>query len=545
MRTSKQSNSFECQSNSLEWGGQASVSPTSANFHSAFEYQHYKDQSAVKPAHSKVAKLPVRTLALLVCMFASGIVSGQSPVPQATPPPPAPPRSVRLPKPIEKTLANGLRVVVVQRPGTPLVAAQMLIKNGGEVDPPELAGLSNMTADLLTKGTEKRTATKIAGAIEALGASLDTAARWDASRVNVNVISSKVGPALEIMSDVVLHPTFKEDEIERLKQQTIDDLTVELGDPGSIARYVAARIVFGDAPYGQPLGGTPQSIARITRADFVKYHSQFYRPDNAILVLGGDIKAANAFKLAQQFFGNWRKPATPLPPLPAPKPMNGAKTSRVIVIDKPDAGQAAVVVARTGIERADPDYYRGLVTNSVLSGYSGRLNQEIRIKRGLSYGAGSSLETRRQVGPFLASAQTKNPSAAQVASLLVNEVSRLSSAPVPDIELEPRKAVVIGGFSRNLETAAGLVNQIGSLALYGINFDEINRYISGVQGIKAADVQRFAGAHLDAKGINIIVVGNAKDFLPELQKQYPQVEVIPVAELDLNTALLRKKQQAD
>ncbi|MDQ5845820.1 MAG: insulinase family protein [Acidobacteriota bacterium] len=536
MRTSKQSNTLECQSNSLECGGQA----------------HSKDQSAAKPAHSKVmsthskvAKLPVRILALLFCMFVSGVVSGQTPAPQATPPPPAPPRSVRLPKPIEKTLGNGLRIVVVERPGTPLVAAQMLIKNGGEVDPPELAGLSNMTADLLTKGTEKRSATQIAEAIEALGASLDTAARWDASRVNINVMSSKVGPALEIMSDVVLHPTFKEDEIERLKQQTIDDLTVELGDPGSIARYVAARIVFGDAPYGQPLGGTPQSIARITRADFVKYHSQFYRPDNAILVLGGDIKAADAFKLAQQLFGNWKKPATPLPSLAAPKPMDGAKTSRVIVIDKPDAGQAAVVIARTGIERADPDYYRGLVTNSVLSGYSGRLNQEIRIKRGLSYGAGSSLETRRQVGPFLASAQTKNPSAAQVASLLVNEVSRLSSAPVPDIELEPRKAVVIGGFSRNLETAAGLVNQIGALALYGINFDEINRYISTVQGINAADVQRFAGAHLDAKGINIIVVGNAKDFLPELQKQYPQVEVIPVAELDLNTALLRKKQQAD
>jgi zinc protease len=477
---------------------------------------------------------------LLVSISASSFVSAQAPAPQSTPPPAAEPRSVNLPKPVEKTLGNGLRVIVVERLGTPLVAAQVLIKNGGEVDPPELAGLANMTADLLTKGTEKRSATNIAEAVEALGATLDTAGRWDASRVSLNVMSSKIGPAMEIVADVVRRPTFKEDEIERLRQQTLDDLTVELGDPGSIARYVAARVVFGDAPYGQPLTGTPQTIARITRNDFVKYHGMYYRPDNAILVIGGDIKAAAAFKLAEQLFGDWKKPATPLPPIAVPKPATA--DARVIVIDKPDAGQAAVVVARTGIERADPDYFRGLVTNSVLSGYSGRLNQEIRIKRGLSYGAGSILETRRRVGPFVASSQTKNPSAAEVAKLLLEEVNRLATAPVPDIELEPRKAVVIGGFSRNLETAAGLVNQVASLALYGVGFDEINRFISSVQAITAADVQRFAGAKLDAKGVNVVIVGNAKDFLPELTKAFPNVQVIPVAELDLNTALLRKKQ---
>ena len=468
----------------------------------------------------------------------------QSATPQATPPPPAAPASVQFPKPVEKTLANGLRVIVVERHGSPLVAAQLLIKNGAESDSPELSGLSNMTADLLTKGTEKRSATQIAEAIEALGGSLDAAARWDASRVNVNVMSSKVGPALEILSDVVRRPTFKEDEIDRLRQQTLDDLTVELGQPGSIARYVAARVVFGDAPYGQPLAGTPQSIARIDRKDVVVFHTRFYRPDNAILVIGGDIKSAAAFKLAQQYFGDWVKPAAALP-VTAANSLPASTTQRVVVIDKPDAGQAAVLLARTGIERSDADYYRGLVANSVLSGYSGRLNQEIRIKRGLSYGAGSTLDTRRQVGPFLASAQTKNQSAAEVASLLLSEINRLSTAAVPDVELTPRKAVVIGNFARNLETAAGLVAQIANLALYGINFDEINHYIANVQAIAAGDVQKFAGARLPASSASIIVVGNAKEFLPALQKQFPNVEVIPVAEMDLNSALLKRKQPAN
>ena len=496
----------------------------------------------------KSFKVLVQSLALagslILCLFVPSLVDAQSPQPQATPPPPAQPRSVQFPKPVEKTLANGLRVIVIERAGTPLVAAQLLIKNGGEVDPPELAGLANMTADLLTKGTEKRSATQIAEAIEALGGSLDAAARWDASRVSVNVMSSKIGPALEILSDVVRRPTFKDDEIERLRQQTLDDLTVELGEPGSIARYVAARVVFGDAPYGQPLMGTPQSIARIGRDDFAKFHSRYYRPDNAILVLGGDIKARTAFRLAQQYFGDWKKPAVAMPVLSSSKPVSSSQP-RVVVIDKPDSGQAAVVVARTGIDRKDQDYFRGIVTNSVLSGYSGRLNQEIRIKRGLSYGAGSTLEARRDVGPFLASAQTKNQSAAEVATLLMGEVSRLSTAPVPDLELTPRKAVVIGNFARNLETGAGLVSQVATLALYGLSFDEINRYISNVQTITAGDVQRFAGTRLGAKETNIVIVGNAKEFLPELGKQYAQVEVIPVAELDLNSALLRKKQQAN
>ena len=144
------------------------------------------------------------SLALLAfCLFVPSVGQGQSPAPQATPPPPAQPRAVKFPKPLEKTLANGLRVIVIERPTAPLVAAQLIIKNGGEVDPPELAGLSNLTADLLTKGTEKRTATQIAEAIEALGGSLDTSARWDASRAGVNVMSSKIGPATEILADVV------------------------------------------------------------------------------------------------------------------------------------------------------------------------------------------------------------------------------------------------------------------------------------------------------------------------------------------------------
>ena len=479
----------------------------------------------------------------VLCALCVLCVNAQTP--QATPPPPAPPRSGKFPTPVEQTLPNGLRVIVIERHETPLITAQLLIKNGGEVDPPELAGLADMTADLLTKGTQSRDATKIAQEIESLGGSLEAGARWDSSFATVSVMSSKIQQAMEILADVVRHPTFKSEEVERLRQQNLDSFTLALGDPGSIARFVAARVVFGDSPYGHPVSGTAESLTRISAADIAKLHSRYYRPDNAILVIGGDISGKDGQALATKYFGDWQKPTTPLPTISAAMESAAVpKTGRVIVIDKPDAGQAAVFLARTGINRKDPDYFRGIVSNSVLSGYSGRLNQEIRIKRGLSYGAGSALETRRDVGPFIASAQTKNESGAIVADLLLGEIGRLSSAPPADVELTPRKAVLIGNFSRNLETAGGLVGQVGSLAIYGMGLDEINRFINNVQAINTEDIQKFAGTRLDAKTANIIIVGNAKAFLPELQKKYPNVEVIPVSELDLNTALLRKKKEA-
>jgi zinc protease len=273
-------------------------------------------------------------------------------------------------------------------------------------------------------------------------------------------------------------------------------------------------------------------------------HTTYYRPDNAILVIGGDVSPKDGFALATRYFGDWEKPSSPMPSI-STRAGGDVKQGRVLVIDKPDAGQAAVYLARVGISRKDPEYFEGIVTNSVLSGYSGRLNQEIRIKRGLSYGAFSALDARREVGPFVALAQTKNESGAQVADLLLGEIERLSSSPPGDAELTPRKAVLIGNFGRNLETVGGLVSQIGALALYGLSLDEINHYINNVQAISTSEVKKFAESHLPAKTSNIIIVGNAKAFLPDLQKHYPNVEVIPMAELDLNTALLRKKRATD
>ncbi|HYR28499.1 MAG TPA: pitrilysin family protein, partial [Thermoanaerobaculia bacterium] len=267
-----------------------------------------------------------------------------------------------------------------------------------------------------------------------------------------------------------------------------------------------------------------------------KFHATNYRPDNAVLVLAGDVKADDAFKLAQSAFGSWKRGSAAATAetakAAAPKP-------RVIVIDMPEAGQAGVVVGRQGIRRGDPAYLQAQVANSILGGgYSSRLNQEIRIKRGLSYGAGSSFDARAGVGPFTARTETKHESAAEVVNLVMTEMKRLSETDVQDAELTPRKAVLIGGFAQSLESTAGIVNRISSLALYGLPLSDINRYVSGVQAVTAADVRKFASSNVGGD-VSVVVVGDAKQFVEPLKKQFSDVEVIPVAELDLSSPTLR------
>jgi zinc protease len=460
---------------------------------------------------------------------------------QETPPAPEPPRPVQMPKPFETSLANGLRVIILEKSDVPLVTLQLMVKSGGEADPPDRSGTADMTATLLTKGTSTRNAPRIAQAVESLGGVLESGASWDASSVHINVMSDKIAPAMEILGDVVRRPSFQQEEIQRLKRQLLDELKVSIKEPGTLASYVAARVIFGAGTYGHPLPGTPESLAKIQRSDIVALHQKYYRPDNSVLVVAGQGNREEILKSAERVFGDWVRPGAPVPASASPEAQ--AKSQfRAVAVDMPKAGQAAVVAARTAIRRTDPDFYRGLVTNSVLGGgYSARLNQEIRIKRGLSYGAGSTIDARRDSGAFVAAVQTKNESAAEVVSLILAELKRLDTEAVPADELVARKAVVIGNFGRSLQTTDGLVSRMAGLALYGLSLDEINHYISNVSAVTPEQVQAFARGHLEPDTVHIIVVGDASKFADALKKQLPGVRVIPASRLDLNNPATLEK----
>ncbi len=459
---------------------------------------------------------------------------------QTTPPAPGPPRSLNIPTPTDKTLPNGLRVIVIPKAGVPLVAARLMIKTGGEADPADKAGLADMTASLLTKGTTTKSAEEIARGVEALGSAIESGAGWDNSYVAISSLANNFGETMKYVADVVRNPVFAKDEVDRLREQNIDALSVDLKEPARLARFVANRVVYGGGAYGHNLGGTPKSLEGIRSEDAAAFHAKWYRPENAIFVVAGTITPDAAMAIAEKAFGDWKGVGE----MPARAGEGAGATQnqekpRVVVIDMPEAGQAAVLVTRRGLSRTDPAYITSQVANAVLGGgYSSRLNEEIRIKRGLSYGAGSSFEFRREAGPFFASAQTKNESAGEVAGIINEQLSAMTSTSVPESELTPRKAVLLGNFGRALETEAGLVSRVAALALYGLPLSDLSHYISDVQAVTPAQVKEFAGGHFPDE--DVVIVGDVKKFGDEFKKRFPNAEIIPLAQLDLDSPTLRK-----
>jgi len=443
-----------------------------------------------------------------------------------------------LPAPVERTLANGLRVIVAKSTDLPLVTADLTIKSGAALDPAGLAGAASMTADLLTEGTTTRSATQIATEVEGLGAELNAGAGLESSSLTLNVLPQNLTAGMALMADVALNPKFDAAEVDRVRTQNLDGLQVAYGQPRSVAGFVSAPVLYAGTAFGHVAAGTPASLTKINRDTLVSLHKTAWRPDNAILVLTGDITPEAGFALAEKAFGGWAKPAGAPPATPVIRPVT---TPRNVVVDLPGAGQAMVSVVKTTIARSDPDYFKAILANSILGGgYSSRLNQEIRLKRGLSYGANSGLTPRLSIGGFTAQAQTKNESAAEVVGLVKAEVEGMATRAASADELASRKSVLIGGYGRTLGTTGGLADTLGDLAFYGLPLTDISRYTSRVEAVTAAEVQAFAARELDPAKANVIVVGDGKVMNPALAAALPGAETIKVDDLDLDKPSLKK-----
>ena len=449
-----------------------------------------------------------------------------------TPPEPGPPRPLQIATPGEERLPNGLRVVVAERPGVPLVSVRLLVASGAEQDPPGLAGRAAMTAGLLTRGTTRRSAPALAQAAEALGGTLVSNAGWDDAGVGITVTRPMLARAVSLVAEVVRQPAFAPSEIERYRAQLLDELKVAWSQPGTVAGLAAQRAYFGDSAYGHPSGGTPSSLAALKRADLVRQHRQAWRPQQAVLVFAGGIALPEAVALARRHFGDWQAAAgVPAPERPRLQglPADGPP----LVVDLPGAGQAAVAMVVPAVGAADPGRFAAAVTNAVLGlGYSSRLNQEIRIKRGLSYGARSAPDLRREGGTLRMAVQTKNASAAEVVQLIAAELDALADRPVEAAELQARKAALIGGFGREVETTAGLAGEVGALALAGLPLADLAQRIARLEAVEAAEVQAFARTHFAAPGRRPAIAGVAAEFRDALPDGGRGWRVVPAAGLE-------------
>jgi zinc protease len=442
-----------------------------------------------------------------------------------------------VPAPVIQHLANGFTLITVPSHAVPLVSVALIAPGGAAEDPDSRSGRAALTASVMTEGTATRSAAQIHAAAEALGASLSASAGWDGAQLSLTVRSPDTGTAVALIADVARNASLSAAELERQRAIAIDSVRVAMRDPGDVASQAAARALYGSSDYGHPAAGTEASLAAITRSDIQVAYRATWRPANATLVLSGDVDPAEALRIAEQHFGSWPAGPAPARHVAAARP---APRAEVIVVDMPGAGQAAVAVARNGIARSDPRFYPAIVANAVLGGgYSARLNQEIRIRRGLSYGSGSSLDPRREQGPFVASTQTRNDAAAQVLGLILAEMRRLGAEPITAAELNARRASLTGDFGRSVETTSGLAQFVGSYVLRGIDPAELLRYQQSVLAVTPAQAQAAATDLLAPQGVTVVIVGDASQFLPALRRDHAAVTVIPIAQLRLDSPTLR------
>jgi zinc protease len=488
-----------------------------------------------------ISDLGLRILILSMCVGISAVhVAAQEVVPA-----PGPARAIAIPAVKEAKLKNGLTVAVIEKRSVPIVTAQLLVRSGASAEGSKKAGLANTTAAMLTKGTKTRTAEQIAEEMEFLGGAINSGASWNSSSVTMSVTSDKLDQAMAILADVVLNPSFKQEELDLLKSQTLDELKANLSQPAFLANYVASVSSFKE----HPAGGTSASLESLSQSDLRGFYEKEFGPNNAVLILTGDVTIARATAMAEKLFGGWNKPFDAKKsgrwgdPVPKTGPLNDAIVSRILVLDLPGSGQASVNFYRPiqTIGRSSKDYYPAAVLNSLLGGgYSSRLNQEIRIKRGLSYGAGSAFGWRADTTNFSTRTQTKNESAAEVAELVIAELKRLAESDAAETELNPRRLVLTGGFGRNLETTAGLTGALADLYSFGIPASELNKYMTSVLAVRSANVRDFAARFLNNG--EMIIVGDYSIFKDDLGKRFPgmKIDVIKADELNIESPTLRK-----
>jgi predicted Zn-dependent peptidase len=454
------------------------------------------------------------------------------------------PKPFQFPEPATKTLANGLRVFVVTDHREPAVAARLVILSAGSVeDTAAMPGVAQMTANMLTQGTKKRSAKDIADAIDFVGGSLVAQAGKDSTTVTLDVVKKDLNTGLDLMSDVVLHPGFSAEELDRQRQQLLSNLTVQYSDPEYIASVAFARVVYGASPYGWPAEGTPEVVKKMQPDQLAKFHDSNYAPNQTLLGFAGDIKPEEAFSLAEKFFGGWQKVDVKAAALASPPPITGL---HILLVDKPDAEQTQIRVGKIGIRRADPDYIPLAVTNRVFGGgYNSRLNTEVRIKKGLTYGAFSSFNPHRYSGTFSAGTYTRTEATVEATKLVVDLIAKMSTGDVTQKELDFARDYLAGVYPIQSETAGQVADRVLTAAAFDLPAGYNRTYPDKVRAVTLAQADAMAQRYFAANDIDIVLAGNASVFRDALKKEFPTAEFaeIPYDQLDVLAPDLRKPKE--
>jgi zinc protease len=430
---------------------------------------------------------------------------------------------VKLPKPVELKLDDGLTVLVLENHRLPTVTVRLLIQGAGALnDPADLPGLASLTAAMLKEGTTTRSSKQIAEDIERLGATIGVSAPFggDTATLTASGLSDNLGEWMNLAADILLHPTFPESELNKMKQRLRVQLQQQRSSPMFLVQERFNRAVYGDHP-AAITSSTAESIGKITPELLAKWYKQRYVPQNAILAIAGDVRPAD---LAQLFNG--------LPPweasdskVIAPQPTKAASGRRIYVVDRPGSVQTDIFLGNIAVTRTDPDYVPLVVMDKIVGGgASARLFLNLREEHGYTYGAYSMLVARKYAGPWIAEASMRTDATGGAMTEFMNEVNRIRDKAVPESELEESKRAIVAGFALSLEDPSQLLDYAIIQKIYGLPADYWDTYPSKIMSVTAEQVQRVAKQYVVPDALQIVAVGDASKIKPVLEK-YGTVEV--------------------
>lgn len=415
-----------------------------------------------------------------------------------------------------RILPNGLRVVVAPVHSHPVVTVLAVVDAGATRDPVGKHGLAVMAGRALAEGTETMSALELAERVETLGTVLDTGADWDSSIVQLTALRERAGDAFAVLAEVLRRPAFPPDEMQRLAEERLSDLTQIRAEPRGLADVALNRLLYAPTSrFARLAGGDERSIPTITRDDVVRFHAEHFVPSATALLVVGDCSVDEAVAMATQHLGDWSGTAVPVPD---PDASRRYSDCRVHLVARPDAQQTELRLGHVAVPRAHHDYFPLVVMNAILGGlFSSRLNLNLREKHGYTYGAHSTFDWRRAASPFELSSAVQTDKCADAVREAMFEVSRMCEEKVSDEELSLAVSYLDGVFPIRFETTAAIASGLANVEIFRLPSNYFDTYRERVRAVSADDVLRAARAHLDPSRLQVVVVGPPDVLHPALE----------------------------
>jgi zinc protease len=432
-------------------------------------------------------------------------------------------QKIQLPATTQHTLENGLSVILMEYKKVPVIHFRMVVRGGSALDSTGLDGVAAMATSLMREGTETRTSTDIANAIDFIGGSLSVSAGADYCAATAEVLKKDLATGLDLFADVILHPSFPKAEIDRDRKQRLANLEGLKEEPSSVASIVFKKNAYGNHPYGRQSMGTKASLDAITRDDLAGFYKTVFIPNNATLVVVGDFASAEMLDKIKATFGTWQKGEKLDISIAPPTMLQGR---RVVLVNKSDATQTQMVFGNTGIDIKNPDYFAIQVANTIFgSGFTSRLVDELRVKRSLTYGVRSGFSASLYGGTYSISTFTKNATVNEMIDAMLNEIKKYRANGATAEELKKGQNYVAGSFARGLQSPEALAARLTDIEIYGFPKNHLETYVQKLKAVTLDDVHRVAQKYFLLDDLLIVLVSPAEETSPKV-KTYGTVNIV-------------------